>query len=219
MIRIILSHCAIVAAMVLCAVGCSSSSRSEANLQAVQSITDVSGQIDKAKAGVDRTVSLLGQLQADGGTEKTFKDYSDSVNDLQAAGDSAAKRGTAMREKREEYLAKWQADIQAMQNPDIQKSMQERVATLRTNYDDLASKANDVREAYRVFLQDAKDVQSALKIDLTPAGVKAMDPAINKAKGTGTDLSKKLVAFNDELDEFKGKMSPQAPSTTQSTTK
>jgi len=219
MFRTILSHCAVVAAMALCGVGCSNSVRSDASVQAVQSISDVSAQLDKAKAGVDRTVALLGQLQADGGTEKTFKDYTDSVNDRQDAGDAAAKRGAAMREKREEYLAKWQANIQATQNPDIKKGMEERVAALRANYDDVASKANDVREAYRVFLQDAKEVQSALKLDLTPAGVKAMDPAINNAKAAGNDLSKKLVAFNDELGDFQGKMSPQAPSTTQSTTK
>src|SRR5437764_418746 len=112
MSRNMFSYCSAVAAIALLAGGCATGGRADENKKAVQSIADVSKEVDKGKAGVDKTVALLGQLQQDGGMEKTFKEYSDSVDDLQAAGENAAKRGAEMRERKAEYMAKWQTEIE-----------------------------------------------------------------------------------------------------------
>jgi hypothetical protein len=197
---------------VVVAAGCASSGRVKESERAVQSMEQVHTRVVKAKDDVAKIVTLLGQIEQGGDLRKPFKSYTAAVDQMREDGETAAKRADSMRERREEYLAKWQDEAETIQNPAVREGMEERRQRVRNEYDRLARLAEEVRTAYQPFLRDIEDVQKALSIDLTAAGVQAIKPAITAAKGDGTALIAKLDEAARALNEFLGKMSPKPTS-------
>ncbi len=187
--------------------GCSSGGgQSHASQRAVSSMSEVESQLAKAKTEVDRTVALLNDMEQGKDLSKSFREYSSSVADLKTAGDNARNRGEAMRERRQEYLTKWEQEAAKIQNPDIKEGVEQRRERIRANYDKLSGMAEDVRNAYQPFLRDAQEVQKALSMDLTPAGVNSIRPAIDKAQSEGMALAQKLDALRNEMRTVQGSM-------------
>lgn len=190
------------------ACGCASSGRAAESERAVESVQDVTANISKANGQISRTIQLMDQLAQGKELPRTFQQYTQAVNDLKDAGQRAAKRGRDMREKRQEYLAKWEKDIQSINDPAIRQASAERRNDIRANYEKVTALAEEIRAAYTPFLQHLQEVQKALSLDLTPAGVSAIAPAMASAKRDGETLMRKLDALGVELRKFTETMSP-----------
>jgi hypothetical protein len=171
---------------------------------------DMQKNLAKAKADVDRTVVLLGQLEEGTDQKKVFSEYTDSVKKLQAAGENAKKRGEEMKAKREEFLAKWDKELAEVQNPEVKKGLEQRREEVKTKFGKLTEMAVAVRDAYTPFMADTTDVQKALSVDLSPSGVAAIKPAIEKAKADGAVLGQKIDSLANELAAIRGNISPDA---------
>lgn len=201
---------ALMALALTLATGCASSGRAKESEKAVQSMEDMQENLGKAKADVDRTVVLLGQLEEGTDQKKVFSEYTDSVKKLQAAGENAKKRGEEMKAKREEFLAKWDKELAEVQNPEVKKGLEQRREEVKTKFGKLTEMAVAVRDAYTPFMADTTDVQKALSVDLSPSGVAAIKPAIEKAKADGAVLSQKIDSLANELAAIRGNISPDA---------
>ena len=201
---------ALMALALTLATGCTSSGRAKESEKAVQSMQDMQENLVKAKADVDRTVVLLGQLEEGTDQKKVFSEYTDSVKKLQAAGENAKKRGEEMKAKREEFLAKWDKELAEVQNPEVKKGLEQRREEVKTKFGKLTEMAVAVRDAYTPFMADTTDVQKALSVDLSPSGVAAIKPAIEKAKADGAVLGQKIDSLANELAAIRGNISPDA---------
>jgi chromosome segregation ATPase len=202
---------AALALSVLIATGCSSN-RSEANQNAIQSMADLQEHLGDVKKTVDQTAVQLGQLrQQQGDLGSTFDAYSQSVSDLKSQSDAAAATAKSMQEKRKEYLQKWQDEVNSIQNPDIKASLDQRRQQVNAEYDSLSSSAQDLRDSFKQFLEDAQEIQSGLKIDLTPDGVKALSSAMSKTQDEGKAVSQKISDFSGKVAVLQGKISTPAP--------
>jgi chromosome segregation ATPase len=195
----------------LVATGCSSSGRASESEQAVDSMKGLEAKLDQAKAEVNQSMAALDGLSAGGDLQKSYSTYNKEVAQLEAAGKSAAARGQSMRQKREAYIAKWDAEVQQMQNPDVKASMQQRKQAILDNYDKLKASAEEVKGAYGPYLKDLKEIQKALSLDLSTAGVQSLQPSIAKAKQNGQVLNQKIDAFSAQLKDVMAGTSPPAP--------
>jgi len=194
------------------AIGCSSSGRASESEQTIDSMKGLEAKLDQAKSEVNESMAALDGLSAGGDLQKSFSTYNKEVAQLEAAGKGAASRGQSMREKREAYIAKWDAEVEQMQNADVKASMQQRKKAVVENFDKLKASAEEVKGAYGPYLNDLKEIQKALSLDLSTGGVQALQPSIAKAKQNGQLLNQKIDAFGAQLkDVMAGSSPPSAP--------
>ena len=67
--------------------------------------------------------------------------------------------------------------------------------------DRLREAARALDKAYRPFLAQLKDIQASLALDLTPAGVKAAQPAFEKARQSAADVKQQIASFIGTIDQ------------------
>lgn len=199
---------AMIAVAALAAGGCSSDGRAKEGTKAVEGLTAMTERIEKGKMEVDKANASLDQMVAGKDMADAFKDYTASVSEIEKAGTKAKERRQEMEENRDAYIAKWQKELETMQNPDVKKALAARQEKVKANFTRIQQAMAAARDAYNPYLQNIKEIQKGLSLDLNPSGVKAMTPAITKAKAEGETLKAKLSALQAELTEIAGSMSP-----------
>ena len=199
--------------------GCSSDKGGQTaeSKKAVVSLKDTRQELVNAKAEVNDANMALDKLAAGGNLEQSFKQYTAAVKDVQAAGDRARARASAMKENARQYVAKWEKEMDQVSSPELRAGATERRQKVKDNFDQITTAGRGVRDAYQPFLKNLQDIQRALASDLTPAGVDAAKSAIAKTKSEGVTLNEKLDALIAELDEVSGSMSASSASSAQPT--
>ena len=198
------------------AVGCSSSGRIGESEKAVEGFQSTKAALVKAQAQVDTTLAAMNQLSATAGgdLQKTFKNYTAAVEDLEDTAAGAKKRAEAMRKNVDAYVAKWQKEMQTMQDPTIKASLEKRRQAVTANFAKVRESAQAVREAYQPFIAQSKEIQRALSVDLSPAALPGLKPSMDKANAQGKTLKEKIAALQGELDRIAAGISPTGPSAT-----
>jgi chromosome segregation ATPase len=181
--------------------------RSAESKKAIEGFQAVRGSIDKAQKQVDETLASLNQLGSGGGDmSKTFGTFSKEVDELDKAGKDAAKRSESMRKNVDAYIKKWQAEMQQMQDATIRASVTERQNAVRANFDKVRAAAQEARAAYTPFMATLQETRKALSIDMSPAALTGLKPAMENANKQGQTLKQKLAAMGSELDAMLGGM-------------
>jgi hypothetical protein len=189
-------------------VGCSSSGPAPESKKAVEGFQKTRTAIADAQAKVDRTNAALDQLAAGGDLQKSFKNYTSSVNDLEKTAQDARQRAERMRERVKEYESQWQTEIDAMEDPTIRAGSAERREAVRQNFQKVRDSAQAAREAYEPYMAQLQEIQRAMAIDLTPQNVSVMRPAFDKARQQGQTLKQRLSAMRADLDNITRGTSP-----------
>jgi chromosome segregation ATPase len=192
----------------LLAGGCSSSGRIGESEKAAEGFNKTKAAAAKAQAQVDRTLAAIDQLQAGGDLQKAFKNYDDAVNDLEKAGADAKKRADAMRKNVDAYIAKWQKEMESMNDPTIKANLAQRRKAVSDNFARVQDAAQRLRDSYQPFLTQLKEIQRALAVDLSPAAIPGLKPSMDKAKSQGQTLKQNISTFSSELDRIAAGMSP-----------
>jgi chromosome segregation ATPase len=192
--------------------GCSSSGgQAKESTKAVQGLQESQAQLQKAQTEIDKAIAALDQLSSgQGDLKKSFENYSKAVADVEAAGDKARARWQNMQARQKEYVAKWQSELETIENPEVRASLEQRRAKIRDDFDKIKATAQGVRDAYKPFLSDLKEIQKGLSLDLSPAGVTGMKPAMAKAKTEGQTLKQEISELQTELASIAGQMGPSA---------
>ena len=187
--------------------GCSSSGRISEGNKAIEGFSDVRESVAKAQTQVDKTLQSMSQLSAGGDVSKSYKAFSANVDDLKDIADSARQRSESMRKNVEAYVAKWQKEMETVQDPTIKASLSQRRDAVRSNFDSVRASAQACREAYQPFMKHLEEIDKALSIDLSPAAVPGLKPAMDKAQIEGQTLKQRLSSMQGELDRIESGMS------------
>ena len=192
--------------------GCGESSggRTQTSKQAIDSLHGTRQELAKAKTEVQQANGSLDKLASGGNLEQSYQQYTRQVAELKASGERAKARGQDMRNRQRQYVAAWQKEMDQISNPELRAGATERRAKVQANFDRIASTARATGDAYRPYLQNLQEIQKALANDLTPAGVDAARPAIEKAKAQGDTVQQRLDSLIAELDQVGGSMSSGA---------
>jgi hypothetical protein len=65
----------------------------------------------------------------------------------------------------------------------------------------IAAWAGAMEQAYPPFLTQLRDIQKALSLDLTPPGVRVVQPEFEDAHKSGADLKQAIANFMAEIDQ------------------
>ena len=197
------------AALVLPLVGCSSGPKpAKESSEAVQSLSDTRSAIVSAKAQVNKTVAAMNNLSSGGDLRSNYTKFSDAIAQTQSDAERARKRAEEMRSRAKEYTAKWEKEMESISSPELRASAEQRRTQVRQNFDAVSQAARDAKAAYEPFMQDLTDIQKALALDLTPAGVQAVRPTMDRVNADATTLNSKLDALIAALDRVSAGITP-----------
>jgi chromosome segregation ATPase len=150
-----------------------------------------------AKPQVDAMLASLDSLvRAEGDMRPAFKRFSDTLDDTEKAAARARKSAQSIREQEAEHMAAWQQEAAAITNPEVKAATQARQAEVKRTLDELSTSGKAAGDLYDPFISDMKDIRTYLSNDLTQAGVKRLEPTIQKARQSGAQLQKALDNFS-----------------------
>jgi hypothetical protein len=197
-------------ALVFFSTGCNSDKPAKESVSTVSSMRDTHAAIGKAMVQIQGANASLQRVSTTDDLNAWLKEYSGIVTKMQTDGEAAKARWFDMKEHQNEYIELWAKEADKTQNPAVQQTMDQRRQSISSDFEKLRGMAQDVRDAYQPYLQDLQSIQKAMTLDLTPAGVKALQPSIDQAKSDGDTVVHKLDALGIELDKLAGNMSPPA---------
>ena len=192
--------------------GCGSDNggRTAESKKAVESLHGTRQELTRSKTEVQQTNASLDRLAAGGNLNQTYQQYAKQVSELKAAGERARVRGQDMRDRNRQYIAAWEKEMDQIASPELRAGAAERRSKVKQNFDQISATARAGADAYRPYLRILQEIQIALANDLTPAGVDAARPAIEKAKAQGETLQQHIDSLIGELDEVGASLSSSA---------
>jgi hypothetical protein len=201
------------AALVFTAAGCSTPGRSSAT-KATSGVESVQKQLSIGEQQMNATVSSLVDLannpQAD--VRPQYKKFLDNMSKLEAQIKKGQGERAAMRTQAQAYFAKWEQDIQTLQNEDIKKISLARRADAMASFQKINDEFAKAKPTFQLFMNNLREVQKALDFDLTPGGITAIKPIVAKVQGQATGVKKNIVTIHAELARVSSELAATAPS-------
>lgn len=157
-------------------------------------VAEVNGRIDAAQRALD---DIANHPATD--LKRQFDVYSDALNKLESANNKLRGDVEAMEAEGREYLVAWDRQIATIQDQDLRNRTAERRNDVSQRIDELHSRYITARDALSPVLNRLQEIQTALKVDLTSAGIQSVGPT---ARDTD-DLNGARNALNDLSEAFR----------------
>ena len=189
------------------AAGCSSTTRGEKMVQGYARTRETVGE---AQRQVDITLYSLSSMRTTRpeGLPDAFKRYKEAVAGLEEEGKDAKKRAVAMQGQAETHIKAWEAEMETFKDPTVKASLESRRQAVRSNFKLIRMYADDARKAYGPCLQGNQELVRALSIDLSPAAVSGLAPAMDKVAADSQALQERLAAVQRALGNIANGVSP-----------
>lgn len=193
---LILSFAALTVALAISS-GCASKGNYEKGASAGAGLQEAADKLTIGKGKIDTTLTALNDLvnSSQGDLEPKYKKFSASVNDLQTSAQHVNAAVKEMRDKGNEYFKAWDQQAAAIKNEDIKARSTERKAEMQKKFMDIKRSYILAGDAFKPFMADLKDIQTALGTDLTTGGLGAVKGAVEKA-------NKNAVPLKASVDEL-----------------
>ncbi len=189
-------------------VGCSSTGM-ERSEKTSTTMEDMDNDLKIVIAQLNITGSSLGALMRPNQQEikKTFVAFSENVSQMENKEKDFIKHAEAMKNRGKEYFTEWEKEGNEYKNPQIQALSEQRRDELGTIYNEIAASSIGVKEAYRIYLSDIKELQIYLSNDLTSKGIEMIVPVSKKVVSDGENLKYSLIVLQRAIDKAREEMS------------
>jgi hypothetical protein len=138
----------------------------------------------------------------------SFRNYKEDVDKLEKQGTTAKQFATALSDDASAHIQRWQHEMETLKDPMVKASMESRREAVRTNFELVKMYSQDARKAYEPYLAGNKEIVRALSIDLSPAAISSLSPAIDRVLLDGKVLRQKLWSLQHALDNIANGVSP-----------
>jgi hypothetical protein len=181
--------------------GCASSSGGE---QLASSYSRTRGHLAESQSQVDQTLATLSSMRMTHSTNlsNAFDQYKKAVEGLEEKGKEAKQLAAGMQENIDANTMSWEKEMESIQDPGVQATVQSRRDAVRANYDQLKMYAQDARRAYEPFLAGNKDIVKALSINLSPAAVSELASKMDRTTADGQALKQKITAMQRAMENI-----------------
>jgi outer membrane murein-binding lipoprotein Lpp len=188
----------IVAVAVVSLVGAGCASKGEDKTDALMdSVQGLEASLSAASTEVDKATSAMNALvSSDGSDPKPLMErYRAGVSGVTSSRKSVKSSGESLRQAIEQHFANWEKEANEIQNPEIRGSMMERRTAAQNRMGSVHPKIENAGKEFDSLVSDLKDIESLLEADLSPGGITAAGPTIQKA-------TEKAVRTKDALKEL-----------------
>ncbi len=137
---------------------------------------------------------------------KTYVAFKENVSKMEDKEKDFVNHAEEMKGRGKEYFAEWKKEGNEYKNPQIQALSEQRREELGFIYNEIAASSVGVKEAYRVYLSDIREMQIYLSNDLTTKGIKAILPVSKKIVSDGDNLKNSLTNLQKAIDRAREEM-------------
>lgn len=197
----------VLAAAVVAMAGCSSTGiqRSE---KATTTMQTMDKDIGLALAQLDATGTSLDELTKPGQSDvkKAFVSCTDDVSKIENMEKRFAIHADEMKARGKDYFDEWRKEGNNYKNPQIRELSEKRRVALAEIYDRIAEQSIGVKQPFKAYVSDVKDIQVFLSNDLTSKGVEAIAPISRKAVDDGGKLKSALRNLQTAIEQARAEM-------------
>ncbi|RJP47767.1 MAG: hypothetical protein C4548_00320 [Desulfobacteraceae bacterium] len=158
-------------------------------------------QLDAAGASLNE-LTRPGQSDA----KKAFDLYSDNISKLIEMENKFSRKADEMKDRGNEYFEEWQKEGNKYKNSEIQRLSEQRRMELAEIYDRIPVNSIGVKDAFKAYVSDAKEIQIYLSNDLTSRGIEAIAPIARRVANEGDQLKYELKALEMSIERARAAM-------------
>ena len=129
-----------------------------------------------------------------------FEKYKAELAKMEDKAKSARERAVSMREKGQAFFSEWEQQTKDIQNEDIRKEAQKRLAKRKKSYGKILTAMEEAKEQLVPFMSDLNDVRKLLESELSSSTVASTKSLIRQANWHGEDVRESLSDVEKELD-------------------
>jgi len=160
--------------------------------------------IANARVETKHTLDMYNKLvtQPSKNMKGDYKKLLGAVDDMKEEIADARLEITNMRASGDTYFAGRETTNKAIQDPQLQSSAANRLATSRKDFDTVLASLGTARDALEVFQKALADQITFLGSDLTPTAMTALKPAADKLNSQGDEALGKVDSANAALRAY-----------------
>lgn len=173
--------------------GCQSSGMERSN-ETRTSLQTMDDDISSAILQLDATGTALGEILRPGQPDlkKALEAFSENVSEIVATEAKFSRHAKELTARGTDYFTEWQEEGAEYNNPRIQQLSDQRRAILGEVYGTIAERSIDVKDKFKTYVSDVKEIQIFLSNDLSANGVAAIAPTSRRVISHGDSLKKAM---------------------------
>jgi hypothetical protein len=169
----------------------------------------VSDELSATRQTIGDTLAALQTIStANGDLLEPFQRFITLREQLEQDNTRIGQRAQDMRDRARDYITNWEVEVYGVEDKALREQAEERRNRVRENYGRISDTSRALREAFDPFRRDLKDIETFLANDLTPAGVRAASPSIQRANQNGQEVQHRIDAVIAELQRVASAMTP-----------
>lgn len=141
-----------------------------------------------------------------GDEKKAFDKYSVNVKKMKEVGKRLFEHADKMRGQQKEYFEEWRKQGNVYANPQIQALSEQRREDLSGFFVKISEASVGVKGSFKAYMSDLGEMKTYLSTDLTPKGVEAITPVVQKAVEDGEKLKDSIYPVVSSIDEARDEM-------------
>ncbi len=166
--------------------------------------------IEAARAKVDDLLTSLNDLSTNPAPDlrPQYTRFSAAVDEVESMAKAVAKSAEDMTAKGQAFFDEWDKKLATIKNEDIKARSTQRKEAVVASLESVKAGFQQARATFQPYMSDLKDIQAALKIDLTKAGLESVKPDIAKANQDAVPLKDAVTKLVAEFKTLGVALSP-----------
>jgi hypothetical protein len=199
-------------AVLLLAIAISGSSCSTTSMQrsenAQNDLRTVDNDIKLIVVKLDAIGASLDELTKPGQADvkRAFNVFSNNTSKIREMEKDFSKHADQMTSSAKTYFEAWDKDKNQYDNPEIQRSSDERREQLGNIYDRIKGYNKGVKEIFKTYTSDVTEIKSYISNDLTANGIMSIASMSDKAVRNGTLLKTELENLQSAIEDAREEM-------------
>jgi len=181
--------------------GCKTSGRARAK-KSVSSADSLRKEFVALKSQIGVTVQSLDNVvaAANGDLPTAYESYIEQLDSIDTRTKAVLRRSNDLQKRTAAYIKGWEKQMKDVDDEELKTASMKRRKEMEQEMTNLDTEIQNVRSHYSAFIKNLRDIQTALDVDLNPAGVNAIAPIVKRTKldaeSVGADIDNVITSLN-----------------------
>lgn len=158
--------------------------------------------VKSTRVALNRTTDALNRLPAAPDAREAYIVFSTELSLFKKLSETTLRDSADVRNSGKALFAQWEQEAATIKNADIRAVAEQRRSTLNAGYDAMITPLLAARADLTEITNDLTDIQKALSLDLTPAGIGSVQKPLEHINRKAVASSTSLDALAANLDKI-----------------
>lgn len=164
--------------------------------------------IEKGQGQIDAVLAALGELGGANGSDlpAQFKAFQKSLGQLASTAKDVASKADRMQRDGQAYFKGWDADLASIGDEGVRARSEARRNEIKQEFDSIAARYQEAAAEFKPFMATLRDIETALKLDLTAQGVQSLAPVVKRAGDEAVKVKASLARLSQDFRDLSGQL-------------